>query len=184
MSEHKTERKSVGREILEWILCIAIALAITLLLRNFVFTLVRVDGASMEPTLKSGERLVMIRLGYEPKAGDIVVVDPANGSSAPYIKRVIGMPGDVVELKTVQNGTVQLYLNGMEKEEVYISSEIYPGNVGLGSYVVPENHVFVMGDNRPNSRDSRDASVGFIPFDHVLGEAVFRLWPLDKIGTP
>ena len=184
MTAEKTEKKSVGREILEWIICIAVALLITLLLRNYVFSLVRVDGASMEPTLQSGERLVMIRLGYKPKVGDIVVVDPANGSAAPYIKRVIGMPGDTIEFKTAQNGEVAVWINGEEQAEGYISSELYAGNIGAGKYTVPDAHVFVMGDNRPNSRDSRDRTVGFIPFDHVLGETVFRLWPLDKIGTP
>lgn len=184
MSEQETGKKSVGREILEWIMCIVIALAITLVLRNFVFTLVRVDGASMEPTLHNGERLVMIRLGYEPKAGDIVVVDPNNGSSAPYIKRIIGMPGDEIAFQTASNGEVSLYINGVKKDEAYISSDMYPGNVGSGGYTVPENCVFVMGDNRPNSHDSRSSNVGFIPYDRVLGQAVFRLWPLNRVGTP
>lgn len=182
--EMNTEKKSLGREILEWIACIVIALVITLLLRNFVFTMVRVDGSSMDPTLANGERLVMIRLGYEPKAGDIVVVDPDNGSSAPYIKRIIGMPGDLIQFETDASGRVDVYINGELQEEAYISSDLYPGNVGQETYTVPEGHVFVMGDNRPNSKDSRDRSVGFIPFDHVLGEAAFRLWPLNRIGTP
>ena len=110
--EMNTEKKSLGREILEWIACIVIALVITLLLRNFVFTMVRVDGSSMDPTLANGERLVMIRLGYEPKAGDIVVVDPDNGSSAPYIKRIIGMPGDLIQFETDASGRVDVYING------------------------------------------------------------------------
>ncbi len=184
MEEQNTEKKSVGREILEWVACIVVAVVITLLLRNFVFTIVRVDGSSMDPTLASGERLVMIRLGYEPKEGDIVVVDPDNGSEAPYIKRIIGMPGDVLEFEISAAGEVTLYKNGEALEEAYISSDLYPGNIGKGTYTVPENHVFVMGDNRPNSKDSRDLSVGFIPFNHVMGEAVFRLWPLNKMGTP
>ncbi len=178
------EKKSIGREILEWIACILVALIITYILRNFVFTLVRVDGASMDPTLAHGERLVMIRLGYAPSEGDIVVVDPDNGSGAPYIKRIIGMPGDVLSFEAAADRSVTLYVNGEEQEEAYISSEFYAQNIGEGEYTVPEGHVFVMGDNRPNSRDSRDASVGFIPFDHVLGEAVFRIWPFSRIGKP
>ncbi len=178
------EKKSVGREILEWIICIVVAVAITMVLRNFVFSMVRVDGASMEPTLTSGDRLVMIRLGYEPQRGDIVVVDPNNGSKAPYIKRIIGMPGDVLEFAIGGLGDVMLTINGELQKETYISSEFYAGNVGVGKYVVPENHVFVMGDNRPNSKDSRDTTVGFIPYDHVMGEAVFRFWPVKEIGKP
>lgn len=184
MKSETEEKKSIGREILEWILCIVVAMAITLLLRNFVFTLVRVDGASMDPTLENGQRLVMIRLGYTPQKGDIVVVDPDNGSAAPYIKRIIGMPGDTLQFETNVRGEVALYINGEKQDESYISSTLYPGNIGRGLYTVPEGQVFVMGDNRPNSKDSRDASVGFIPFEHILGEASFRLWPLDKIGTP
>jgi len=126
----------------------------------------------------------MIRLGYEPTKGDIVVVDPDNGSEAPYIKRIIGMPGDVLQFETAATGEVTLYINGKVQEEAYISSDFYPGNIGRGTYTVPEKHVFVMGDNRPNSKDSRDMSVGFIPYENVMGEAVFRLWPLNRIGTP
>ncbi len=184
MEEQNTVKKSMGREILEWIACIVAAVVITLILRNFVFTLVRVDGSSMDPTLASGERLVMIRLGYTPTKGDIVVVDPDNGSEAPYIKRIIGMPGDVLQFETAPTGEVTLFINGKVQEETYISSDFYPGNIGRGTYTVPENHVFVMGDNRPNSKDSRDMSVGFIPFENIMGEAVFRLWPLNRIGTP
>ena len=183
MEEQNTAKKSLGREILEWIACILAAFVITLILRNFVFSLVRVQGASMDPTLASGDRLVMIRLGYEPKKGDVVVVDPDNGSDAPYIKRIIGMPGDEIKFVIGVTGEVMMTINGELQRESYISSVFYPGNVGEGEYVVPEGHVFVMGDNRPNSRDSRDASVGFIPFDHVMGETVFRLWPLSKIGA-
>ena len=88
----ETKKKSVGRELLEWVMCIAVALVITLLLQNYVFRIVKVDGSSMEPTLKNGERLVMLRLGYEPKAGDIVVVDV---SDKPNLNRT----------RTVQSGT-------------------------------------------------------------------------------
>lgn len=184
MEQEKTTKKSIGREILEWIVCIVVAIGITLLLRNFVFTMVRVDGSSMDPTLENGQRLVMIRIGYEPKKGDIVVVNPDNGSVAPYIKRIIGMPGDILQFETSTSGEVSLYINGEKQDEPYISSSLYPGNIGKGIFTVPDGHVFVMGDNRPNSKDSREATVGYIPFENVLGEAAFRLWPLDKIGTP
>ena len=187
--EENTAKKSVGREILEWIACILVALIITFILRNFVFTLVRVDGTSMVPTLEHGERLVMVRLGYEPEKGDIVIVDPdipngAGGKGAMFIKRIIGMPGDTIQLEANANSSVTLYVNGEAQEEAYISSTFYGQNIGTGEYTVPEGHVFVMGDNRPNSRDSRDGSVGFIPYDHVLGEAVFRIWPMSRIGKP
>ncbi len=188
MNAEQTEKKSVGREILEWIACIVVAVIITLILRNFVFTIVRVDGTSMDPTLANGQRLVMIRLGYKPQAGDIVVVDPNKEGTPkaqqkpPYIKRILGMPGDTLEFKKDAKGSVTLYINGEEKEEAYISSSVYP--YSEEKYTVPEGHVFVMGDNRPVSLDSRNAAVGFIPYDRVLGEAAFRIWPLGEIGTP
>ncbi len=187
------ESKSVGREILEWIACLAAAVLITMLLRNFVFTIVRVDGESMVPTLQNGERLVMLRLGYKPKAGDIVVVDVSdkaglqNRSSAEkrYIKRIIGMPGDTIRFEE-DAGRIVVKINGEVLEESYISSDVYSTyNVDRNmDYIVPEDHVFVMGDNRPHSSDSRVSSVGCIHVDNVMGEAVFRLWPLNRMGTP
>lgn len=188
MNAEETVKKSIGREILEWGACLIVAVIITLLLRNFVFTIVRVDGTSMDPTLSHGQRLVMIRLGYKPAAGDIVVVDPNKEGTPkaqkkpPYIKRIIGMPGDVIEFEKDAKGSVTLYINGEKTDEAYISSSVY--TFAEEKYTVPEGHVFVMGDNRPASLDSRNPSVGFIPFERVLGKASFRIWPLNKIGTP
>lgn len=199
--ENQPEGKSVGREILEWIACILVAVIITMVLRNYVFTLVKVDGSSMNPTLQNGERLVMIRLGYKPEREDIVVVDSGTSSKAPWIKRVIGVPGDKLEFKEVEevvqeNGKikvtkkVELYLNGTKQEESYISSsdrygaigDCYATVIGKGIITVPENHIFVMGDNRTNSSDSR--VIGFVPYENVLGHASFRIWPLNQIGKP
>ncbi len=197
--ENQPEGKSVGREILEWIACILVAVIITLILRNYVFTLVKVDGSSMNPTLQNGERLVMIRLGYKPKKGDIVVVDSGTKSKAPWIKRVIGLPGDQIEFKSVEgrneNGMpvekIEIYINGEKQSESYISSDnrrngngvdCYATVIGKGIITVPENHIFVMGDNRTNSSDSR--SIGFVPYKNVLGHASFRIWPLNQIGKP
>lgn len=189
LPENESEGKkkiNIGREILEWVLSIVIALAIALLLRNYVFTLVKVDGDSMNYTLIDQERLFVIRLGYKPAAGDIIILDPDNGSPAPYIKRVVGMPGQEVTLKTDSAGHVSVYIDGELLKENYISSDLYPGNLGTeahngtATYNVPDNCVFAMGDNRPNSHDSR--SIGFIPFNHVMGKALFRLWPLSKFG--
>ncbi|MBE7062770.1 MAG: signal peptidase I [Clostridia bacterium] len=186
-------KKTIGREILEWVACLAAAVLITALLRNFVFTIVRVDGSSMEPTLYNNERLVMIRLGYEPEAGDIVVVDVSDKENISkqdkekkrYIKRIIGMPGDVLRFEEAE-GRIVVLRNGALLEETYISSDVYSTmDMVLGTdYTVPEDFVFVMGDNRPRSADSRTKSVGYIHVDNVLGKAAFRFWPLNKIGTP
>ena len=171
------EKKSIGREILEWIVCILVALIITYILRNFVFTLVRVDGASMDPTLAHGERLVMIRLGYEPSEGDIVVVEPDNGSGAPYIKRIIGMPGETVQ---IIDGMV--YIDGEMLEESYGKEVMQYSGVASDPIELGNDEYFVLGDNRNNSSDSRDPSVGNIKEDQIIGKAFIRIWPLNKFG--
>ena len=170
-----TPVKSTKREVLEWVYSIAIALAIALLLRNFVVTFVRVDGNSMVPTLENNERLLVVRLGYQPKQGDIVILDPPNGRG-PYVKRVIGMPGQTVSF---ENGN--LYIDGELQKEDYVNNSTYPTG-GQSSFTVPEGTVFVMGDNRENSHDSRAGDVGFIKNEKVLGKVVCRVWPFSKFG--
>ena len=157
-------KKSAGREALEWVASILIAVVVALLLRNYVITFVRVDGSSMVPTLTNNDRLIVIRLGYKPQAGDI-------------IKRVIGMPGQTV--KITETGDV--YVDGEKLDEPYTNTKT--NIVSASEYTVPENCVFVMGDNRMHSHDSRSEDVSFIPYKNVLGKVVCRVWPLNKIGS-
>ena len=168
-------QKSTSREILEWVWSIAVALVIALVLRNYVVTFVRVDGSSMFPTLTDEDRLIVIRLGYTPKQGDIVILNPPSGRG-PYIKRVIGMPGQTV---TIENGYV--YIDGEKQVEDYVSSPTYPKGLN-DRFEVPEGYVMVLGDNREDSHDSRADDVGLIKFENVLGKAVVRVWPLNKLG--
>lgn len=169
--------KSKSREMLEWIVSIAIAIVIALIIRNYVVTFVRVDGSSMVPTLIHNERLFVVRLGYQPKARDIIILNPPSGRG-PYVKRIIGMPGQTVK---IDNATGNVYVDGEPLNEPYINNKTN-SNGGKTEYVVPENCVFVMGDNRGSSHDSRSSDVGFIPFENVLGKVVFRVWPLTKLG--
>ncbi len=164
------------KEIFEWVSSIVIAIIVALILKNYVVTLVRVDGTSMVPTLQNAERLVVVRLGYKPQSGDIVIFHPPNGRE-PYVKRIIGMPGQEI---FIDNSTGKVYVDGDELDEPYINNKT---TSGASQFTVPENHVFVMGDNRMNSHDSRRADVGYISFDAIMGKAVFRVWPLSQIGT-
>ncbi len=178
------------KELLDWIIAIVIAVVVALLVRNYVFTLVKVQGQSMEPTLQNADRLYVNRLFYTPKKGDVVIFVSKSDPNHPYVKRVIATEGDSVYID-FKNGDV--FVNDQLIEEPYIKEE----TALLGSYiaelivkgeygpdkpiVVEKDHIFVMGDNRNNSKDSRE--LGQIPLDEVLGGAVFRFWPLDNFGA-
>ena len=143
---------------------------------NAVSARIRVDGSSMEPTLHSGEFVIVNKLAYKfstPALGDIIVFHFPRDPKQEYIKRVIGMPGHQV---TIQNGKV--LVNGQEIIEPYISAPpVYPNN----SWQVPVGQLFVLGDNRNNSSDSHNW--GTVPLDYVVGKALFVYWPLDSWGT-
>ena len=137
----------------------------------------------MLPTLHEGERLFVVCFGYEPEKGDIVVVqDDRSVIDYPIVKRIIATGGDTVEFD-FENWTVQV--NGITLEEDYINKIDF---VGMRSYgcagklTVPEGYVFVMGDNRNNSTDSRDSRVGFVSNDDVIGKVAFRIAPINKFG--
>lgn len=173
------EKKSVGNEILEWLESIAISIFIVILVFTFVFRIVIVDGSSMFPTLEDGQRLVISHLFYTPKQGDIVVVN-SKGLNKTIIKRVIATEGQTVDINFDKHTVT---VDGKTLDEPYINEPTIR-NDGGNNYplVVPENTIFVMGDNRNNSTDSRNSLVGFIPIDDVLGKAVFRIYPFDRFG--
>lgn len=173
------EKKSVGNEILEWLESIAISIFIVILVFTFVFRIVIVDGSSMFPTLEDGQRLVISHLFYTPKQGDIVVVN-SKGLNKTIIKRVIATEGQTVDINFDKHTVT---VDGKTLDEPYINEPTIR-NDGGNNYplVVPKNTIFVMGDNRNNSTDSRNSLVGFIPIDDVLGKAVFRIYPFDRFG--
>lgn len=173
------KQKSMGREILEWVVSIGLAVVLALGIRTFLFTLVLVDGHSMDPTLNHHDRLVVTRLGYEPQDGDIIVFHPACEPQSAYVKRVIATEGETVRIDYA-TGTV--YVNGVAQTEDYIKEPMeYRGPDG--ELTVPENCVFVMGDNRNNSKDSRSSEVGFVTEDSIVGKAQVRLWPIRSFGV-
>jgi len=164
----------VGRLLKEVIETILPGLVIAFLVTHFLGERTVVLGQSMEPNLYQNQQLIIDKLRYRfhgPLRGDIVVVEVRN-SDIPYIKRVIGLAGEILE---VRNNRV--YIDGEVLSETYIS-EVMQGN--FGPITIPDDHVFVMGDNRRSSRDSR--TLGTIPVDDVLARAWFRVWPLEDFG--
>jgi signal peptidase I len=161
------------RELLETIVP---ALLIALLINVFLGQATRVDGQSMEPNLHTEERLVVEKLSYRlhgPQRFDIVVIRVPSEGDELLIKRVIGLPGETVEIR---DGVV--YVNGAELDEPFIKERTYPGRDA--KVTVPPLYVFVMGDNRTHSNDSR--SFGPVPIDNVVGRAWLAYWPLQTAG--
>lgn len=158
---------SLLREVLETVLP---ALLIAIATVVFVVQPTRVEGTSMEPTLHTGQRLVIEKVSYHlhpPAYGDIVVLKLEGREHTPLIKRVIATSGDVV---AIRNGHV--YLNGQMVQESYLD-QITVGE--LSSMVVPDGYLFVLGDNRGASNDSRH--FGMVPVDNVVGRAIASYWP-------
>lgn len=174
-------RSSTVRNIIEWVAVLVGAVLVALVVRTFLLQAFSIPSASMENTLEIRDRLLVNKLSYQfgdVERGDIVVFLKPDDLSSPYddlIKRVIGLPGDVVEGRDNQ-----VFINGEPLAEPYLE----PGTVisTFGPETVPEDHVWVMGDNRTNSSDSR--VFGPIEIDRIEGEAFFRYWPLPRIGTP
>lgn len=171
-------KKSTGREILEWVLSIAVAVALALFIRQFIFTPVRVDGSSMEPTLHHNDRLIVWRLGYKPKVGDIIVLHQ-NGK-LPYIKRIIATQGQTVDIDYENH---KVYVDGNELDEPYINEPTALEGDVVFPVTVDEDCVFVMGDNRNNSRDSRMSDVGMVKKEDIIGKAVLRFFPFSSFKT-
>jgi signal peptidase I len=160
------------RELWDWVRSILIAIVLALLIRLFLFEVFVVEGRSMYPTLHEAERLMVNKVIYrfdEPQIGDIVVFEFEPGRD--FIKRVIGVPGTRVEIRNSQ-----LYINDQLYEEPYL-----PANIEMhdfGPVEVPPAYLFLMGDYRQNSMDSRDPRVGFVSREDLKGRAFFIFWPL------
>jgi signal peptidase I len=164
--------KGLVREALETVLP---ALVIVLVINMFLAQATRVEGQSMEPSLHDNQRLIIEKVSYyvhPPRRGDIIVLRLPNRRSDPLIKRVIGVPGETVEIR---DGRV--FIDGEALDEPYLNVSTY---AGLAPEVVPDDQVFVLGDNRGFSNDSR--AFGFVPFSDIVGRAWFRYWPLDDVG--
>lgn len=169
-------------EWLEWFKVLFIAFVVASLIRMFLFTSYEVQGESMVPSVFNGERFIVNKIGYEwrePERFDLIVFHATEDDD--YIKRVIGLPGDVIYY---QNDT--LYINDEPIAEPFLQSRV--AEYGWGNYTadfaipepIPLGHVFVMGDNRPNSLDSR--RLGPISMEQIVGKVDLRFWPLKEVG--
>ena len=168
-------------EVFSWIRTILLAVMIAFILRAFLFENYIVEGDSMLPTMHHGDRLVVNKFNYqfsEPERFDVIVFHAS--SHADYIKRIIGLPGDRIEYKEDV-----LYINGEPYDEPFLDEIRQPGETLtydftlqqiIGKETVPENSVFVLGDNRRNSTDSRN--LGVISFDDIVGEVNLKYWPI------
>ncbi len=172
-SERRYEKEKKHKNNLNgWLLCIIIAVVAALCVRAFIVEPIQVEGNSMNPSLFSHQTMLVEKVSklFElPGRGSVVIVHYPNSSNN-YVKRVIALPGESVWIK---DSTV--YVDGNALEEDYTSDDSYPD---MNPVTVPENSLFVMGDNRANSQDSR--YVGPIPKEDLVGKAVCVIWPLDQ----
>jgi signal peptidase I len=170
----ETPRKSKALHMLFEIAETAVIALVLFFGINFLTARVRVDGSSMEPSLHDGELLIVSRLAYKaslPETADIIVFHLPQDLGQDYIKRVIGLPGDTVEILSRQ-----VYVNEQLLDEPYIAAR----TISPGSWIVPEGQLFVMGDNRNNSSDSR--AWGMVPLEDVVGKALVIYWPPENWG--
>lgn len=170
------------KELIEWGVTILIAAVIVIVVRTFLFDSFKVDGLSMDPTFKDGDRVIVNKIqdhftDYEN--GDLIVFHSLAGP--PYVKRIIGTPGDTVEMVDKL-----VYVNGEPLNETYVyyTNDSYMDNftledLGVEGDTIPEEEYLVLGDNRPLSRDSRD--FGLIEADSIIGEVQLRFWPLNEM---
>lgn len=180
-----TEEKEVNvvREMFGWILYVAIIVGVTYLIVTYVGQRTRVSGESMETALHNGDNLIVDKISYrfrDPERYEIIVFPYRHQEDTFYIKRIIGLPGETVQIK---DGEV--YINGKLLGENYGIEKIEEGKEGLAAEPIylGEDEYFVMGDNRNHSSDSRDPSVGVLTKDDLIGRAWIRIWPLSDIGV-
>lgn len=182
MYREKSEKieKSKLRETVEFVIYCGLAILVGLLIVRFVGQRTEVIGESMSPTLENGDNLIVDKLTYrfsDPKRFDIIVFPFKENRTVYYIKRIIGLPGETVQIKDGK-----IYINGMELEEDYGAETIADPGIASSPVTLGADEYFVLGDNRNNSEDSRRASVGNISRDEIFGRAWLRFWPLDSFS--
>lgn len=168
-------------EVISLILYIAVALVITFLLIKYVGQRTVVDGQSMEPTLYNNDNLIVDKISYrfkDPERFDIIVFPYQYKDDTYYIKRIIGLPGETVQIDT--EGTI--YIDGEILEESYGKEIIKDPVLAAQPITLGDDEYFVLGDNRNHSGDSRFADVGNVKRSQIIGRAFFRMWPISSMG--
>lgn len=176
--QKETTATKILENLVESIICIALALGIAFLINSYVGTHTRVDGISMENTLYTNDCLIIDKFTYhfsDPKRFDIVVFPVKNEDD--YIKRIIGLPGETVQ---IINGYV--YINGRQLDENIEHEAMLESGLASTPIVLNADEYFVLGDNRNHSTDSRADSVGMVKRDDIIGKAILRFYPLDTAG--
>ncbi len=177
MEEEKKDKKN---EVMEWIESIVIAVVIALLIKTFILNTTFVKGNSMYPTLHEKDRLFAnkIQLYFSrPKRGDIVLIDAPDQNKKKYIKRVVGLEGDKID---IIDGKV--YLNGQALDEEYTEPDSYTDVYSNDSWLVDKGHIFVLGDNRAPGASKDSRYFGQVAEDSVLGIAKYRYYPFGRFG--
>jgi len=178
--ENKEGKTGIMREVLSFILYVAVVVGITFLIIHFVGQRTYVSGSSMENTLSDGDNLIVDKLTYrfsDPKRFDIIVFPYKYEEKTYFIKRIIGLPGETIQ---VTDG--KIYINGEVLNESYGREVLKSGGIAETPITLGDDEYFVMGDNRNDSMDSRDPSVGVLHKSDLVGRAWIRIWPLSKFG--
>lgn len=192
-SQEKVQEKkgSALSGFIDYIELFVVAICVVIVLFSLAFRTCTVDGSSMNNTLVNGETLVVSDMMYSPNRGDIIVFHHTDGtlsiqSNKPLVKRVIGVGGDTVRIEyntwkvtvTDRHGEVRV----LDEDYIYLS-DVPSAFYGVKEYKVPEGSLFVMGDNRNGSLDSRYPTIGFVDERSVLGKVLIRVTPISKFGT-
>ena len=172
--------RSARRDIYDWMQCIVVAIIVCVLLFSFFVRLVDVVGESMLPTLENGDKIIVSNLFYEPKQGDIIVFRKDEYRDQPLVKRVIAVEGQTVDID-FDRGIV--YGDGEPLDEPYIAEATTEEQDFIGPIKVDEGCVFVMGDNRNHSTDSRTETIGCVDKRCIMGKVYFTLYPLKNFGS-
>ncbi|MWC29336.1 signal peptidase I [Paenibacillus sp. MMS18-CY102] len=174
---NKPKKSRFKKELRDWSTALVLAVVLSFLIQNYAFAQVKVINISMQNTLVEGQRLFEDKITYHistPKRGDIVIIDDPT-QDRNLVKRVIGLPGETIDIR---DGYV--FINGVKLEEAYTKGMTYPRVIKM-PYTIPAKHIFVMGDNREQSDDSR--TFGAVKYDDIEGRVVLRVWPLSEFGS-
>ena len=178
----RRDRHGILKEVLDWVVFFVILIGLTFLINTYVGQRTYISGPSMQPTLHDGDNLIVDKISYrftDPKRYDIIVFPYRYQNDTFYIKRIIGLPGETVQ---IINGYV--YINGeLREDEVYGAEVMEDAGIASEPITLGEDEYFVLGDNRNHSSDSRDPNVGVLHRDELIGRAWVRIWPLDQIGV-
>ncbi|MDD3141301.1 MAG: signal peptidase I [Lachnospiraceae bacterium] len=179
--EEILEERSIWKELFGWILYIVIIIGLTFLIITYIGQRTRVSGSSMETTLSDGDNLIVDKISFrfrEPNRYEIIVFPFQHAENTYYIKRIIGLPGETIQ---VVDGYV--YIDGELLDEHYGNEVMDESGIAQDPITLGDDEYFVLGDNRNHSSDSRDPSVGVLKRENLMGRAWIRIWPFDKFGV-